>query len=76
MNDDYLTFLESQFEPQSVFEFDLGMCLAALKAIIDEPEQWDWEESEWFLCKAEDLLEKFNAKYPDWMEEYARRKEE
>jgi hypothetical protein len=76
VKDDYLAFLESQFEPQSIFEFDLGMCLSALKSIVDEPEQWDWEEIEWFLCKTEDLLEKFNAKYPDWMDEYARRKQE
>jgi hypothetical protein len=72
---DYIAFLEDQLEPKSLFEFDLGMCLAALKSVIDNPEEWSWEESEWFFCKAEDLLEKFSAKYPDWMAEYAKREE-
>jgi hypothetical protein len=74
--EDFLEYAESQFEPQSMFEFDLGMCLAALVSLIDEPEQWYEVEQEFFMCKAEDLLEAFKAKYPDWMEEYARRKKE
>lgn len=71
---DFFEFAENQFDSQTTFEFDLGMCLGALVSIIDEPGEWSEDEFEWFMNKADDLLERFAAKYPDWMEEYSRRK--
>lgn len=74
-NKDIFEHFESQFNDQTVFEFDLGMCLSALLSIIDEPEQWYEDEQEFFCMKAEDLIEAFRAKYPDWIEEYGKRKQ-
>lgn len=76
MEDDYLTYLESQFEPESVFEFDLGMCLGSILDMVDNPDHWSDEEQEFILCIAEDLIERFTVKYEAWMEEYAKRKKE
>ncbi len=76
MQDDYLDFLESQFEPESMFEFDLGMALGTLLDMIDHPEEWREDEQEFMLCVAADLIDKFVAKYEKWMEEYAKRKED
>jgi hypothetical protein len=73
VKDDYLTFLESQFEPESMFEFDLGMALGTLLDMIDHPEEWAADEQEYLLCVASDLIEKFVGKYEKWMEEYVKR---
>lgn len=72
--EDFFDFVESQFDPQTTFEFDLGMCLGALRSLIDEPDEWSELEFDWFMNLADELLERFSAKYPDWMEEYSRRK--
>lgn len=71
---EFLEFAESQFVSQNVFEFDLGMALSALQNMLDEPENWSEFEYDWFMNKTDELLERFSAKYPDWMDEYSRRK--
>lgn len=76
MQDDYLTYLESQFEPESAFEFDLGMCLGTLLDMVDHPEEWTEKDQEFMLCVAEDLIERFTVKYEKWMEEYAKRRQD
>lgn len=73
--EDLFDFLENQMEPESAFEFDLGMCLGTLLDMIDNTEDWEDDEYEFMLCLASDLIEKFTIKYQAWMEEYAKRKE-
>jgi hypothetical protein len=73
--EDFFEFAAAQMDVQSTFEFDLGMCLSALQNMHDEPDSWSEAEYDFMMCLADDLLERFTAKYQDWMEEYANRKE-
>jgi hypothetical protein len=76
MDDEYLAFLESEFEPESQFEFDLGMCLGVLLDMMDNPDCWDDVEANFMVSVCEDLIERFTVKYQTWIEEYGKRKTE
>jgi hypothetical protein len=71
MDKEFEVWCEQQFDGKGKLELDLGMCLSAFVSILDDPEEWQEAEIEYFMCVAYDLLETFKAKYKEEIDHYS-----